>query len=91
MYQIFASNAAGTATITVQDAAVNNDGGFALCQTLTSGAIGFADIPCAGIVALDNIGASAAVRQYLRWQLALAGGMTTCTFALAFVRALQPY
>ena len=83
MYQIFTCNAAGTATITVQDAAVNNDGGFALLSGATSGAIAFGSIPTAGIVA---IGVTADVRQYLRWQLALAGGMTTCTFALAFIR-----
>ncbi len=88
MYQIFTSNAAGTATVTVQDAAVNNDGGFALLAGATSGAIGFASIPAAGIVPLGN---TADVRQYLRWQVALAGGMTTVTFALGFVRSLQQY
>jgi len=83
MYQIFTSNAAGTVTIRVQDAAVNNDGGFADLAGATTTAIGHAAIPTAGIVALAN---NAAVRRYLRWQITLAGGMATVTFALAFVR-----
>jgi len=84
VYHIFASNAAGTATVIAQDAATNTDPSFALLAGATSGAIGFAAIPASGVVALAN---NADVRRYLRWQLTLAGGMTTCTFVSAFVRA----
>ena len=85
IYHITASNAAGTATISVDDSATNlNDAAFAALSGATSGAIGFASIPAHGIVAIAN---TATVRQYLRWQLALAGGMTTCTFTAAFMRA----
>jgi len=83
LYQILSSNAAGTVTLSVQDAAVNNDGGFVLLAGATTGAIGFASIPTAGVV----IPTTQTVRQYLRWQLAFAGGMTTCTFLTAFMRA----
>lgn len=82
IYHITASNAAGTATISVDDSANNID--FLPLAGATTAAIGFAAIPAAGIIALGN---TATVRQYLRWQLALAGGMTTCTFVSAFVRA----
>lgn len=82
MYQIFTSNAAGTCTISIDDSVLIG-GAYAALAGATSGAIAFGDIPCAGIVAL---GTAATVRQHLRWQLALAGGMTTVTFALAFVR-----
>src|SRR3990172_3039899 len=81
VYQIFTSNAAGTATISVDDSANNTD--FLALSGATSGAIANTAIPTAGIVAL---GRTATVRRYLRWQLALAGGMTTVTFAAAFVR-----
>lgn len=77
MYQVFAGN--GTATIKVQDAAVNADGSFA--DLLSSGSINCAT-PQSGIVALSK---TATVRRYIRWQIAL-GTATSVTFALAFVR-----
>lgn len=79
-YQIFAAD--GTATIKVQDAATNADGSFADLSGATSGSVDASATPQAGIVA---IGTTAAVRRYLRWQIAL-GTATTVTFALAFVR-----
>lgn len=82
MYQIFESNAAGTCTISIDDSVLIG-GAYAALAGATSGAIAFGDIPCAGIVPL---GVADTVRQHLRWQLALAGGMTEVTFALAFVR-----
>ena len=82
MYQIFTSDAAGTATISIEDSVLVG-GAYAALAGATTAAIGFASIPCAGIIAL---GTAVAVRRHLRWQLALAGGMTTCTFALSFVR-----
>lgn len=80
MYHVFAGN--GTATIKVQDAAVNSNGSFADLSGATTGSID-CTTPKHGIVAL---GRTATVRQYLRWQMVL-GTATTVTFALAFVRA----
>lgn len=82
VYHLLASNAAGTATVSVDDSADN--AAWLALSGATSGAVGFASIPASGVVALGN---SATVRRYLRWQLALAGGMTTCTFVSSFVRA----
>lgn len=83
-YQIFAVAGTGTVTIKVQDAATNADGSFADLSGATSGAIGNAAVPIAGIVAIGN---TATVRRYLRWQVSLSG-ITSVTFALAFVRSL---
>lgn len=84
-YHITASNAAGTVVVKVQDAAVNADGSFADLAGCTTSAIGFAAIAAGtafGVVPLGLI----TTRRYLRWQIVLAGGMTTATFSLAFVR-----
>lgn len=80
-YQVFSGD--GTATIKVQDAAVNADGSFADLSGATTGSIDCSSVKY-GIVA---IGRTATVRRYLRWQVAL-GTASTVTFALAFVRAL---
>jgi hypothetical protein len=86
VYQIFAYGGTGSAVITVQDAATNLDGSFALLSDgvadMTSGSIAHTAMPCAGMVAIST---TAAVRRYLRWQLALTD-LTSLTFALAFVR-----
>lgn len=82
IYQILSSNAAGTVTLSVDDSA--NNSSFLALSGATTGAIAYTSIPTAGIIA---IGTGATVRQYLRWQIALAGGMTTCTFVLAFNRS----
>jgi len=82
IYHITASNAAGTCTISVDDSADNAV--WLPLAGATSAAIGFAALPASGVIALSN---AATVRRYLRWQLALAGGMTTVTFFSAFVRA----
>jgi hypothetical protein len=86
MYQIFASNAAGTVTLSVQDSLTNLNAGFdhTLC---TTSAIAFGSVPCAGVVALSNTGAGAIVRRYTRWQLAFASGMDHVSFAMALIRA----
>jgi hypothetical protein len=81
IYHLLASNAAGTATVSVDDSA--NNAAFLALAGATSGAIGFASFPTSGVIPLA---VNATVRRYLRWQLALAGGMTTCTFVSAFVR-----
>lgn len=83
MYQLFAVAGTGDVTIKVQDAATNSDGSFADITGATSGAIAHTSAPTAGVIAL---GRAADVRRYLRWQIAL-NGITSATFALAFVRA----
>lgn len=80
IYQIFAIAGAGTATVSVDDSA--NGTSWSALSGATSGAIATASAPTAGIIQLAT---TAAVRQYLRWQLALSGA-TGCTFALSFVR-----
>jgi hypothetical protein len=80
VYHVLAGD--GTATIKVQDAAVNNDGGFADLSGATSGVIDCSTVQ-SGIVAL---GIGATVRQFLRWQIVL-GTATTVTFVLSFTRS----
>jgi len=70
----------GTATLSVQDAAVNNDGGFALLAGCSTGSINCA-VKQYGVVVPTTMD----VRQYLRWQIAF-GTATTVTFAIAFMR-----
>ena len=80
MYQVFSgAGGDGTATISIDDSA--NDTDYSALSGATTGELDMSVVR-AGIVAL---GATADVRQYLRWQLAL-NGATTVTFALAFVR-----
>lgn len=82
MYQIRTiTGGAGTATVSVDDSA--NGASWLALSGATSGAIAYSAAPIAGIV---QLGTTATVRQYLRWQLALAGGATGATFALAFMR-----
>lgn len=83
-YQIFAVAGTGTVTLKVQDAATNTNPSFADLTGATSGAIADTAVPAAGLIAL---GTAATVRQYLRWQLVFSG-ITSVTFALAFVRKL---
>jgi hypothetical protein len=82
IYHLFTSN--GTVTLSAQDAAVNNDGGYATSGITgaTSGSIDASTAPKSGMIALSTTNA---VRQYLRWQIAF-GSATTCTFASAFIR-----
>lgn len=80
IYSIYSVNA-GTATLSVDDSADNTN--FLALASATSGAIAAASCPTSGIVALSQ---TATVRRYLRFQVALAGGATTCTFVSAFVR-----
>lgn len=69
---------AGTATISIDDSADGSS--YSALSGATSGAVAAIS---AGLV---QLGTTATVRRYLRWQLALAGGATSATFALAFVR-----
>ncbi len=83
VYQIFSVVDTGTVTLSVQDADTNVNGSFAaLSPPLTSGAIADTSVPCAGVVAILP---TATVKQFARFQIALSG-ITSCTFALAFVR-----
>jgi len=76
VYHVTACN--GTANIKIQDSTA---AGGAFGDLLTTGVIDLSS-PTAGVVALAK---NAAVKQYIRWQLAW-GTATTVTFALAFVR-----
>ena len=81
VYQIFSvTGESGSVTISVEDSVDTDDGNFG--ELLTSGAIDVGDIPCAGIV---QLGTTATVKQYTRWQIAFDTA-TAATFALAFVR-----
>lgn len=82
MYHISAiAGGAGTAAVSIDDSA--NGTAWAALSGATTGALAYTVAPTSGIV---QLGVTATVRQYLRWQLALAGGATGCTFALAFFR-----
>jgi hypothetical protein len=80
MYHIRSITGAGTVTISVDDSA--NGTAWTALSGATSGAIATASAPIAGIV---QLGVTATVRQYLRWQIALSGA-TACTFVLGFMR-----
>jgi hypothetical protein len=81
VYQLFSSD--GTVTLSIDDSATNlNNAAFAALSGATSGSIDASLAPKSGMIALAP---TAAVRQYLRWQLAL-GTANTATFALAFIR-----
>jgi hypothetical protein len=77
MYQIFAGD--GTATVSIDDSA--DDSAWTALASATSGELDCSTVQ-KGIV---ELGATATVRQYLRWQLAL-NTATTVTWAIAFCR-----
>lgn len=81
MYQAFTSN--GTATIKVQDAAVNTDVSFADVVGLTSGSIDASVTPKSGIASTTAI--TSTIRRYTRWQVAF-GTATSISFVLCVVR-----
>jgi len=72
--------------VSVEDAVANNDGSFGALVDCETSAIGFAAIAAGTAHGLVAIAPTATVKQFTRWQIALAGGMTSCSFALAFVR-----
>ena len=82
MYQILDYEGTGSAVITVEEASTNTNVNFAGLTGATSGSIAHTAMPCAGIV---QCGTTAAVKRYLRWQVALTD-LTSLTFVLAFVR-----
>jgi hypothetical protein len=77
---VFAGN--GTANLLVQDAAVNNDGGFV---NIPGGGTGLIDCAVPQWAASYCSGALGAIRQYVRWQIAF-GTATTVTFFSALRR-----
>lgn len=79
-YQILSITGSGTATISIDDSA-NNSTWLALSGA-TTGAISNTSAPTSGVV---QLGTTATVRRYLRWQLSLSGS-TACSFVLTFVR-----
>jgi len=82
MYQILDYEGTGSVVITVQEASSNENAQFAGLTTATSGSIAHTAMPCAGIIQCET---DAAVKQYLRWQIALTT-LTSVTFVLGFVR-----
>jgi len=83
MWHIYSvAGGAGTVTVSIDESATGV-GAWGALAGATSGAIGFASAPCSGIVQLAT---NAAVKRYLRWQYAEAGGATDAVFALAFIR-----
>lgn len=79
IYHVSAGN--GTATISIDDAATNTNPNFGALASATSGELDMSSVQ-KGIV---QLGVTATVRQFLRWQISL-NTATTVTFALAFVR-----
>lgn len=69
---------AGTATLSVDESADGTT--YTALTGATSGALA---APAAGIV---HLATDAAVKQYLRFQVALAGGASTATFVSGFIR-----
>lgn len=81
MYQIFSITGTGTVTISVDDSTDNTT--YGALSGATSGAIATASAPIAGIVELAK---TAAVKRYIRPQIAFGGSATACVYALAFFR-----
>lgn len=82
MYHIYSITGAGTVTVSIDESSTGNSGWAALTGA-TSGAIATASAPTSGIVQLAT---TAAVKRYLRWQIAFGGAASACIFALGFMR-----
>lgn len=80
VYQLFSSD--GTVTLSLEEASTNSNANFAALTGATSGSIDASTTPKSGMVALAT---TAAVKRYIRWQIAL-GTANTATFALGFIR-----
>lgn len=84
MYQIFSITGTGTVTISIDESSDNGSSdAFAALTGATSGAIATASAPTSGIIQLAK---TAAIEQYLRWQIAFGGSASACEFALVFVK-----
>lgn len=79
-YHLFSSN--GTVTLKIQEASTNSNGSFGDLTGATSGSIDASAAPVSGMAALSK---TAAVKQFLRWQLAF-GTADTATFVIGFIR-----
>lgn len=80
-WQVLSSD--GTVTVSLDDSATNaNNAAFAALSGATSGSVDASSTPKYGFAQLS---ATATVRRYLRWQIAL-GTATTATFVSGFVR-----
>lgn len=77
-----ASSSDGTFTLTAEEASSNLNASFAAITGATSGSIDASVTPKSGMIALS---ATAAIKRYLRFQLAL-GTASTVTFTSAFIR-----
>lgn len=78
-YQVFAGAGSGSVVVKVQDSADNNSWADLSGATVS---LAHTAIPAGGRV---QIGTTATVRRYLRWQIVFTG-MTGVNFALAFMR-----
>lgn len=82
MYHLLSVVGEGTVEIKVQEASSNLNASFGDLSGATSGELAHTAAPTSGIVQLSK---TAAVKRYLRWQVAL-DGITSATFVLGFVR-----
>jgi hypothetical protein len=80
VYHLHSSD--GTVTLTAQDASTNTDINFANITGATSGSIDASVTPQSGMIAIST---TAAVKRYLRWQIAF-GTATGVSFTCAFIR-----
>jgi hypothetical protein len=83
VYHLFSNNGTGGVTLSLEEADTNVDGSFAALTDATSGVIHAESAPKYGMIELET---DAAVKEYIRWQIAFAGNTTTATFACAFIR-----
>ena len=82
MVQITGYSGTGSAEISIDDSADGTS--WTALSGATSGAIEHTSMPYSAII---QLGTTATVRRYLRWQLAL-DTLTSVTFALAFMRGI---
>lgn len=83
MYHIYSiSGGGGTVTISI-DESDTGVGAWGALAGATSGAIAAAAAPTSGYV---QLGTTAAVKRYLRWQIAFGAPANGCTFLLSFMR-----
>lgn len=80
VYQLFSVTGTGTVTLSVDDS--SDDSSYSALSGATSGAIAHGSAPTAGII---QLGTTASVARYLRFQVAFSG-ITAAVFASAFVR-----
>jgi hypothetical protein len=82
MWQLLSVVGEGSIIMKIQEASSNSNGSFADLTGATSGEIEHTAVPTSGIV---QLGITAAVKRYLRWQIVL-DGITSADFIIGFVR-----